>query len=195
MDTSVLVTLIADTDDMDAVQQSSATRSDLACRCSRDPVTWRTMRFCESFILQRALSVATIMQVIDARDPLTYRSSDLEDYAHSISRHKGSMLLLNKSDLLPEVMVLLTPPFVALPVVWLFSVTTVRSLHTSLARHVASDVPCMFHRLHALHGRTISTARASPTSSGRPSWRRRWQTTKQVLGTTDISAARSHPMF
>jgi large subunit GTPase 1 len=47
------------------------------------------------------------MQVIDARDPLTYRSSDLEDYAHSISRHKGSMLLLNKSDLLPEVVLLL----------------------------------------------------------------------------------------
>lgn len=43
------------------------------------------------------------MQVIDARDPLTYRSSDLEDYARNISRHKGSMLLLNKSDLLPEV--------------------------------------------------------------------------------------------
>jgi large subunit GTPase 1 len=48
--------------------------------------------------------MATFAQVIDARDPLTYRSSDLEDYARSISRHKGSMLLLNKSDLLPEVM-------------------------------------------------------------------------------------------
>lgn len=45
---------------------------------------------------------AVVTQVIDARDPLTYRSSDLEDYARDISRHKGSMLLLNKSDLLPE---------------------------------------------------------------------------------------------
>ncbi len=43
------------------------------------------------------------MQVIDARDPLTYRSSDLENYARDIARHKGSMMLLNKSDLLPEV--------------------------------------------------------------------------------------------
>lgn len=43
-----------------------------------------------------------VVQVIDARDPLTYRSSDLEDYARDISRHKRSMLLLNKSDLLPE---------------------------------------------------------------------------------------------
>ena len=54
------------------------------------------------------VNVDAFAQVIDARDPLTYRSSDLEDYAHSISRHKGSMLLLNKSDLLPEVPHLLT---------------------------------------------------------------------------------------
>lgn len=52
------------------------------------------------------VNVNAFAQVIDARDPLTYRSSDLEDYAHSISRHKGSMLLLNKSDLLPEVVLL-----------------------------------------------------------------------------------------
>ena len=41
-------------------------------------------------------------QVIDARDPLTYRSTDLEDYARDINAAKASLLLLNKSDLLPE---------------------------------------------------------------------------------------------
>ena len=40
------------------------------------------------------------MQVIDARDPLTYRSDDLEQYARDIAPHKGSLLLLNKADLL-----------------------------------------------------------------------------------------------
>ena len=40
------------------------------------------------------------MQVIDARDPLTYRSNDLEQYARDIAQHKGSLLLLNKADLL-----------------------------------------------------------------------------------------------
>ncbi len=40
------------------------------------------------------------MQVIDARDPLTYRSNDLEQYAQDIAQHKGSLLLLNKADLL-----------------------------------------------------------------------------------------------
>ena len=40
-------------------------------------------------------------QVIDARDPLKYRSSDLEEYARDIAAHKGTLLLLNKADLLP----------------------------------------------------------------------------------------------
>ena len=40
------------------------------------------------------------VQVIDARDPLTYRSNDLEQYARDIAQHKGSLLLLNKADLL-----------------------------------------------------------------------------------------------
>lgn len=39
--------------------------------------------------------------MIDARDPLTYRSTDLEDYARDINASKASLLLLNKSDLLP----------------------------------------------------------------------------------------------
>ncbi len=41
-----------------------------------------------------------VIQVIDARDPLTYRSDDLEQYARDIAPHKGSLLLLNKADLL-----------------------------------------------------------------------------------------------
>ena len=42
----------------------------------------------------------SFVQVIDARDPLTYRSDDLEQYARDIAPHKGSLLLLNKADLL-----------------------------------------------------------------------------------------------
>lgn len=40
------------------------------------------------------------LQVVDARDPLLYRSMDLEAYAKEINPTKSSMLLLNKSDLL-----------------------------------------------------------------------------------------------
>lgn len=43
-----------------------------------------------------------VAQVIDARDPLTYRNTDLEDYARDINATKASLLLLNKSDLLPD---------------------------------------------------------------------------------------------
>ena len=41
------------------------------------------------------------MQVLDARDPLRYRSEDLESYSRSLHATKGSILLLNKADLLP----------------------------------------------------------------------------------------------
>lgn len=41
-------------------------------------------------------------QVVDARDPLTYRSEDLEAYALDLHPTKRSLLLLNKADLLPE---------------------------------------------------------------------------------------------
>lgn len=40
------------------------------------------------------------MQIVDARDPLLYRSKDLEAYAKEINPTKSSMLLLNKADLL-----------------------------------------------------------------------------------------------
>lgn len=40
--------------------------------------------------------------MVDARDPLTYRSEDLERYALDLHPTKRSFLLLNKADLLPE---------------------------------------------------------------------------------------------
>lgn len=43
-----------------------------------------------------------VVQVLDARDPLTYRSEDLEKYCRELQAHKSSILLLNKADLLPE---------------------------------------------------------------------------------------------
>ncbi|KAI7841023.1 hypothetical protein COHA_005251 [Chlorella ohadii] len=43
-----------------------------------------------------------VVQVVDARDPLTYRSEDLAAYALDLHPTKRSLLLLNKADLLPE---------------------------------------------------------------------------------------------
>ena len=43
-----------------------------------------------------------VVQVVDARDPLTYRSEDLELYCREVHGAKRCMLLLNKADLLPE---------------------------------------------------------------------------------------------
>lgn len=40
-------------------------------------------------------------QVVDARDPLRYRSEDMEAYARELHPGKASLLLLNKADLLP----------------------------------------------------------------------------------------------
>jgi hypothetical protein len=39
---------------------------------------------------------------VDARDPLLYRSEDLESYALELCTSKASFLLLNKADLLPR---------------------------------------------------------------------------------------------
>lgn len=41
-----------------------------------------------------------VVQVVDARDPLLYRSADLEAYARELHPEKQSLLLLNKADLL-----------------------------------------------------------------------------------------------
>ena len=40
--------------------------------------------------------------MVDARDPLLYRSKDLEAYAREVHSSKSSFILLNKSDLLPD---------------------------------------------------------------------------------------------
>ena len=39
--------------------------------------------------------------MLDARDPLRYRSEDLESYSVDLHTSKSSVLLLNKADLLP----------------------------------------------------------------------------------------------
>jgi len=41
-------------------------------------------------------------QVVDARDPLLYRSTDLEAFARELHHTKSSVLLLNKADLLSK---------------------------------------------------------------------------------------------
>ncbi|WIA13595.1 hypothetical protein OEZ85_007161 [Tetradesmus obliquus] len=43
-----------------------------------------------------------VVQVVDARDPLTYFSRDLVAYANQLHATKSSFILLNKADLLPE---------------------------------------------------------------------------------------------
>ncbi|KAG1659046.1 hypothetical protein FOA52_010886 [Chlamydomonas sp. UWO 241] len=42
-----------------------------------------------------------VVQVVDARDPLLYYSTDLENYARELHESKASFVLLNKADLLP----------------------------------------------------------------------------------------------
>lgn len=41
-----------------------------------------------------------IVQIVDARNPLIYRSEDLEKYVHEIDENKMNVILINKSDLL-----------------------------------------------------------------------------------------------
>ena len=43
-----------------------------------------------------------IVQVVDARDPLYYSSSDLATYVKEVDPYKESVLLLNKADLLTQ---------------------------------------------------------------------------------------------
>lgn len=42
------------------------------------------------------------IQVVDARDPLLYRSTDLEALARELHPSKASLMLLNKADLLTK---------------------------------------------------------------------------------------------
>ena len=46
--------------------------------------------------------ISACMQVLDARDPLRYRSEDLEAFAREANPAKASLMLLNKADLLPQ---------------------------------------------------------------------------------------------
>lgn len=43
-----------------------------------------------------------IIQVLDSRDPLLFRSIDLENYVNEFPEHKINLLLMNKADLLSE---------------------------------------------------------------------------------------------
>lgn len=51
----------------------------------------------------RCGAVCCAVQVVDARDPLTYFSQDLVQYALELHPTKRSFVLLNKADLLPAV--------------------------------------------------------------------------------------------
>ncbi|KAM7259903.1 hypothetical protein ACFE04_015644 [Oxalis oulophora] len=42
-----------------------------------------------------------LVMVVDSRNPLFYRCPDLEEYAQEIDKHKRTLLLVNKADLLP----------------------------------------------------------------------------------------------
>ncbi|CAL5211656.1 unnamed protein product [Lathyrus oleraceus] len=42
-----------------------------------------------------------LVMVVDSRDPLFYRCPDLEAYVKEVDVHKGTLLLVNKADLLP----------------------------------------------------------------------------------------------
>jgi large subunit GTPase 1 len=44
-----------------------------------------------------------LVQIVDARNPLFYRSEDLEDYAKTIDPNKMNLLIINKADYLSEV--------------------------------------------------------------------------------------------
>lgn len=43
-----------------------------------------------------------VVQIVDARNPLLFRSEDLEDYVKEVDQKKENLLLINKSDMLTE---------------------------------------------------------------------------------------------
>lgn len=43
-----------------------------------------------------------MVQIVDGRDPLFFRCEDLVDYITELNPEKKSLLLINKSDLVPE---------------------------------------------------------------------------------------------
>lgn len=43
-----------------------------------------------------------VVQIVDARNPLLYRSEDLESYVKEVNPNKANLLLINKADMLTE---------------------------------------------------------------------------------------------
>ena len=52
---------------------------------------WRVIEKCD-----------VVVQIVDARNPLLFRSMDLENYVKEISQTKQNVLVLNKADLLSK---------------------------------------------------------------------------------------------
>ena len=63
--------------------------------------SWCTSQECKHVKLPPCSLTIACLQVLDARDPLRYRSEDLEGYSIDLHPTKQSVLLLNKADLLP----------------------------------------------------------------------------------------------
>ena len=60
---------------------------------------WPGMKRCDVTILLTLLMCCAV-QVLDARDPLRYRSEDMDEFARELHPGKASLMLLNKADLL-----------------------------------------------------------------------------------------------
>ena len=69
--------------------------------CCRDLVPGGSAGALLGRIANISLDVHSV-QVLDARDPLRYRSEDLEAFAREAHPAKASLMLLNKADLLPQ---------------------------------------------------------------------------------------------
>lgn len=57
---------------------------------------------CRVLLIDVRCCALSVLQVVDARDPLTYFSKDLVAFAEDLHPTKHSFVLLNKADLLPE---------------------------------------------------------------------------------------------
>lgn len=100
-----------------------------------------------------------VAQVIDARDPLTYRSTDLEEYARDINASKSSLLLLNKSDLLSE----------AARVAWADYLDSQGIPHIFWSAKLAAAEADDPEGAHSTHVPTLATVCCSVLSSNRAS--------------------------
>ena len=57
------------------------------------PTTARVHAGCDSDLL---------VQIVDGRNPLLFRCTDLEAYVHEVDPNKRNLLLINKADLLTD---------------------------------------------------------------------------------------------